>query len=78
VSDISAQECNRVKIQKNAEERQLASNENDVSTIGQHCLATSDDSTRECDRGQAETMEEKPAKADEIMFLMADSFNLLF
>jgi hypothetical protein len=67
------------KIRKNVEERQLASNENDVSTSGQHCLAASDDSTRECNRGQAETMEEeKPAKADEIMFLMADSFSLLF
>jgi hypothetical protein len=66
VSDISAQECNRVKIRKIAEERQLASNENDVSASGQHCLAASDDSSQECNRGQVETMEEeKPAKADE-------------
>ncbi|AQK89731.1 uncharacterized protein [Zea mays] len=65
-NDISAQECNRVKIRKIAEERQLASNENDVSASGQHCLAASDDSSQECNRGQVETMEEeKPAKADE-------------
>lgn len=70
VSEISAQESERVKIRKIAEERQVASNENDASASGQQCLAVSDDSSVECNRAQAETMEEeKPPKADVNHFL---------
>ncbi|OQU86572.1 hypothetical protein SORBI_3003G108300 [Sorghum bicolor] len=65
-NEISAQESDRVKIRKIAEERQPASNENDASASGQQSLAISDDSSVECNGAQAETMEEeKPPKADE-------------
>ncbi|XP_066317430.1 uncharacterized protein [Miscanthus floridulus] len=64
-NEISAQESDRVKIRKIAEERRLASNENDASASGQQCLVVSDESSQECNRAQAEIMEEeKPPKAD--------------
>ena len=65
VSEISSQECQRVKIRRVAEERLLASDENDIFTSGQQHLAFSDDSSQECCRAQVERMEEEePPKAD--------------
>ena len=65
VSEISSQEGQRVKIRRVAEERLLASDENDIFTSGQQHLAFSDDSSQECCRAQVERMEEEePPKAD--------------
>ena len=50
VSEISSQECQRVKIRRVAEERLLASDENGIFTSGQQHLAFSDDASQECSR----------------------------
>lgn len=64
-NEISSQEGQRVKIRRVAEERLLASDENDIFTSGQQHLAFSDDSSQECCRAQVERMEEEePPKAD--------------